>query len=190
MESVLVLSLVSLFVSYFLTKWWISVAKAQGLVGKDMNKPEKLEVAEGGGIAVIFALFLSYMAFAFYQTFFLQTSPIKTIVITLVISLATLIGFIDNILGWKKGLKQWQKPLLTFIVAIPLVVMNAGVHTITLPFVGAIDLGLIYPLVLVPIGVVGASNGFNMVAGYNGLEAGMGMIIFSAFFFFHLNPFI
>jgi UDP-N-acetylglucosamine--dolichyl-phosphate N-acetylglucosaminephosphotransferase len=35
----------------------------------------------------------------------------------------------------------------------------------------------LYPLVVVPIAIVGASNGFNMVAGYNGLEAGMGAII-------------
>ncbi|MDM7911711.1 MAG: hypothetical protein QUS09_01290 [Methanotrichaceae archaeon] len=33
---------------------------------------------------------------------------------------------------------------------------------------------------MVPIGIVVASNAFNMVAGYNGLEAGMGVIIFSA----------
>ncbi|MEM2145943.1 MAG: hypothetical protein QW279_11320, partial [Candidatus Jordarchaeaceae archaeon] len=45
---------------------------------------------------------------------------------------------------------------------------------------GATDLGLLYPLVVVPIGIVGASNGFNMLAGYNGLEAGMGLIMISS----------
>ena len=35
---------------------------------------------------------------------------------------------------------------------------------------------LIYPLVLVPIGVVGAANMVNMLAGFNGMETGMGII--------------
>ena len=34
------------------------------------------------------------------------------------------------------------------------------------------------------IGIVGASNAYNMVAGYNGLEAGMGIVILSAMAYF------
>jgi len=38
---------------------------------------------------------------------------------------------------------------------------------------GAVDWGIFYPLAIIPIGIVGAANAYNMLAGYNGLEAGM-----------------
>ncbi len=46
-------------------------------------------------------------------------------------------------------------------------------------FLGTLDTGLLYPLLIIPIGMIGASNAFNMLAGYNGLEAGMGIVILS-----------
>jgi UDP-N-acetylglucosamine--dolichyl-phosphate N-acetylglucosaminephosphotransferase len=77
------------------------------------------------------------------------------------------IGFIDDFIGgWKKGLKQWQKPLLTIPAALPLMAIKAGYSTISLPFFGSLDLGLIYPLLLIPIGIVGASQGFNYACRY------------------------
>jgi len=45
-----------------------------------------------------------------------------------------------------------------------------------IPIFGTVDFGIIYPLIIIPAGIVGAANGFNMLAGYNGLEAGMGAI--------------
>jgi UDP-N-acetylglucosamine--dolichyl-phosphate N-acetylglucosaminephosphotransferase len=47
------------------------------------------------------------------------------------------------------------------------------------PIVGAIDFGLIYPLLIIPLAIMGATNGFNILGGFNGLEAGMGAIILS-----------
>ena len=43
-------------------------------------------------------------------------------------------------------------------------------------FLGRTDIGLLYPLLLVPLGVVIAANMVNMLAGFNGMEAGMGII--------------
>ncbi|MEM4204339.1 MAG: hypothetical protein QXS54_09755 [Candidatus Methanomethylicaceae archaeon] len=88
-----------------------------------------------------------------------------------------IMGMIDDMLGWKIGLSKLQKPLLTLPAAVPMMVINAGHSAIALPFIGAVELGLLYPLLLVPVGVVGAANAFNMLAGYNGLECGMGIII-------------
>jgi len=45
-----------------------------------------------------------------------------------------------------------------------------------IPFVGLIDFGIFYSLVLVPLGITGAANAVNMLAGFNGLEVGMGMV--------------
>jgi len=85
-------------------------------------------------------------------------------------------------LGWKRGLTQFQKFLLTIPIALPLMVINAPHTIMTLPPpLGPFDFGPVYPLLLVPVGVIGATNGFNLLAGYNGLEAGMGLIIFTTF---------
>jgi len=66
---------------------------------------------------------------------------------------------------------------MTIPISIPLMVINAGHSVISIPFFGAVNLGILYPLLIIPIGVVGAANGFNMLAGFNGLEAGLGTII-------------
>lgn len=58
-------------------------------------------------------------------------------------------------------------------------VKNAGQSVMAFPFLGTLDIGLLYPLLIIPIGIIGASNAFNMLAGYNGLEAGMGVVILS-----------
>jgi UDP-N-acetylglucosamine--dolichyl-phosphate N-acetylglucosaminephosphotransferase len=47
---------------------------------------------------------------------------------------------------------------------------------VAVPFFGFINFGILYSLALVPLGVTGASNAANMLAGLNGLEAGMGLI--------------
>jgi len=37
--------------------------------------------------------------------------------------------------------------------------------------------GIFYALLIVPIGITGATTTYNMLAGFNGLEAGQGIII-------------
>jgi UDP-N-acetylglucosamine--dolichyl-phosphate N-acetylglucosaminephosphotransferase len=67
----------------------------------------------------------------------------------------------------------------TIPIAIPLMAVKAGVSVMCLPLIGCMNFGILYPLLLVPVGVVGATNAFNMIAGLNGLEAGMGAVIFA-----------
>lgn len=47
-----------------------------------------------------------------------------------------------------------------------------------IPLIGRVHFGVFYPLLLIPIGMVGASNAVNLLAGFNGLEAGMGIVYF------------
>ncbi|MCL6500640.1 MAG: glycosyl transferase family 4 [Candidatus Pacearchaeota archaeon] len=183
MEEILIALLhviVVFFVCLGLVKWWISIAKKNKLEGADLNKFKKPLVAEAGGIAVVISIVLTIMLYVFFKTFILvaPTNLIEILVLTITLLLACFIGFVDDILGWKKGLKGWAKILMTVPIAIPLMVINAGQSTMSVPFLGAVDFGLLYPLFLVLIGVVGATNGYNLLAGYNGLEAGLGVIIF------------
>jgi UDP-N-acetylglucosamine--dolichyl-phosphate N-acetylglucosaminephosphotransferase len=169
-------------ITLFLTKLWMRAARSFGLVGKDMNKWDKKDVPEAGGVAVVFSIVFGVLFFVFFKIFLLQTEThfVELFAIALTVLLAGFLGFIDDILGWKKGLKQWQKPLLTIPIAIPLAVLNAGNLTLHIPFFGVVDFGLILPLLIIPAAIVGSANGFNMLAGLNGLEAGMGAIILCA----------
>jgi len=161
---------------------WINRAKHAGLVGKDMHKLDKREVAEIGGIPVLFGFLLGLLSYIALSTFYFKnlSRSLEIMALLSAVLIIALMGLIDDILGWKIGLRQYQKPLFTLLGALPIIVINAGHSRMVLPFIGAIDFGLIYPFLLIPLGIVGASNGFNMIGGYNGLESGLGIIILSA----------
>ncbi len=194
---IIICLLVSLILSLILTKNWISVAKAIGIVGKDMNKYTKDSVADFGGMMPIVAIILTLFLYVFFKTFLLHSSThfIEILVICMTLLLAGLIGFFNDVLSLKmtkdkeitarkilgdisRGLGGWTRMLLTIPAAIPLIIINAGYQTITLPFLGHVWIGLAYPLIIVTIAVVGATNGFNLLAGLNGLESWMGVIMF------------
>jgi len=183
-----IITFATFIATLFLTKAWIKVARNFGLVGKDMNKLSNKKIAESGGIAVIFSVVFGLFFYIFLKTFLLQTEThfIDLLAIAITILLASFIGFLDDILGWKKGLAQWQKVLLTIPIAFPLAILNSGHSIMNVPLFGMIDFGLIYPLIIVPLAIVGAANGYNMLAGYNGLEAGLGAIILGAMGFVSL----
>ena len=172
--------LISFLTTLIITPKWIRKSPEIGLHGYDMNKPGKPKVAEMGGICVVFGFLLGMLTYIGLMTFWLHKPDYVSILAVLCTVLMTcIIGMMDDLLGWKKGLKQWQKPIFTLFAALPIMVVNAGHSAMTMPIVGTIDWGILYPLLVVPIGIVGASNAYNMLAGYNGLEAGMGVIILS-----------
>ncbi|RLI97962.1 MAG: glycosyl transferase family 4 [Candidatus Aenigmatarchaeota archaeon] len=173
---------VSFITTLVLTKYWIKIAKRAGIVGKDMNKRGRPQVAEAGGITVLLGISSSILVYVFFKTFYLHSSSTTLLVFASLSSLllAGFLGFVDDILGWKIGLRQWQKPVLTIPAAIPLMVINAGVSEMVIPLIGKVDFGILYPLLIIPLGIIGAANGFNLIAGHNALEAGMGAIILGA----------
>jgi len=179
------IAIVCIFAAFFgtiyLTKKWMFVAKNIKLMGKDMNKYNKTPVAEGGGVAVTLTITFTILLYIFFKTFLIgnSTNMINIFSVLVTIVIAGFVGFMDDMLGWLKGIRRKTKVLLTFGIALPLVVVNAGQSLISIPFIGTIELGLVYPLVIVPIALIGAANGYNILAGMNGLEAGLGVIIIS-----------
>ncbi len=176
---VIVAATISFLASLVTTSAWIRVAYSRGLVGRDMNKPGDRRVAEAGGmwalvsgsfgVMTLIALY-RYLANTYYHV-------AESFALVALLLLAALLGFLDDLLGWKKGLPRWQRIIFMAPVSLPLVVIKAGVSRISLPVIGVVNLGLLYPLVAVPVGVLGAANAFNMIAGYNGLEATMALLL-------------
>ena len=181
-------SLVSFAVVWFMTPWFIRYLRKIDLVVKDMNKKDKPLIPLSGGLTVMCGIVTGLMFYIFFQTFFQQSSfntnhESFVFIFAALTSIMTItfVGFIDDLIIKKSksssiGLNQWQKPLLTVIAAIPLMVVNAGYTSMAFPVLGGINFGVLYPLLLIPIGVVGAANMVNLLAGFNGSEAGMGII--------------
>lgn len=169
---------VALVVTNTLLEWWVRVGASLGFTGRDMNKPGDHYAVEAGGIWVVLGAAFGLLAYIAVDTYVGgNKESIEYFAISQVLILAGLLGLMDDLLGWKKGISQFKRVLLTIPIAFPLVVLKAGYSSIELPLLGVIDLGVLYPLIVVPIGVMGASNAFNMIAGYNGLEAMQALVI-------------
>jgi UDP-N-acetylglucosamine--dolichyl-phosphate N-acetylglucosaminephosphotransferase len=76
----------------------------------------------------------------------------------------------------RKGLRQNMKMLFVLPAVLPLIAAGAGSWTMSLPILGTVNWGLLYPLVLLPVGLLFISNVVNMLAGTNGLSAGMSLV--------------
>lgn len=170
---------VSFLVTLVCVPYWIKRARMAQLVGIDMHKLDRRHIAEIGGVPVLIGFLAGIFVYIGIITFYfhLVKDNYQTLSIITTVLIAAMIGLIDDILGWKIGLRQWQKPVLTLFASIPLIVVNAGYSDVGLPLFGTVELSYLYPFLVVPLGVVGAANGFNMIGGYNGLEAGMGTLI-------------
>ena len=185
MERLLFLSLlVSLIATLVVLPYWIKKCRQVGLLWEDMNRYNSPKnVAASGGIIVIMAFVMGVLAYIALRTFVFGDSDgitIKIFSLLSVILILSIVGLVDDLLGWKHGgLSARFRVFLALIASIPLIVINAGDHLISLPFLGLTNLGLFYPLILIPLGIAGATTTYNFLAGFNGLEAGQGIIILS-----------
>ncbi len=185
MEPILFISIfISLILTILILPKWIKKCKQAGILWEDMNKPGyPKNVASSGGIVVVLSFTVGVLSYIAIRTFFIDSINgiiLKIFALISVILILAIIGLVDDLLGWRhEGLSKRFRIFLAFMASIPLIVINVGVTNINLPFLGVIELGLLYPLILIPLGVAGATVTYNFLAGFNGLEAGQGIIILS-----------
>ena len=184
-EILLLLSLaISFFLTFFTLPFWIRKAKGVGLIWEDMNKPKKPKnVAGSGGIVVVVAFVVGVLYYIAVRTFLFKGQngiSLEIFALLSVVLILTIVGIIDDLLGWRHGgLSKRTRIFLAFVASIPLVVINAGSSEMSFPFLGIVDIGVLYPLLLIPVGIAGATTTYNFLAGFNGLEAGQGILILS-----------
>ena len=161
-----------------------------GIVSLDLHKQNKPRLPSSGGSIVILGVLSGLLVYIGVQTFIYQNLSLSLYLLAAISSIliVTFSGLFDDLnvkskpnltkdgRNIKVGFPQLIKPLLVLPAAIPLMVINVGETTMSIPFVGDVNFGILYPLMVVPIGVVGASNMVNMLGGFNGVEAGMGFI--------------
>jgi UDP-N-acetylglucosamine--dolichyl-phosphate N-acetylglucosaminephosphotransferase len=182
--------IISFFVTFFITPHFMKFLYAAGIVGLDLQKRNKPKLPTSGGVCVAFGVLAGLLSYIGIKTFLygLQKEVIYLLAVISSVLIVTFVGLLDDI-GVKSnvertkegkdirfGLPQWVKPLITFPAAIPLMVIMAGHSTMAIPFFGTVGFGIFYPLFLIPIGVVACSNLTNLLAGFNGSEARMGIV--------------
>ncbi|MBD3387508.1 MAG: glycosyl transferase family 4 [Candidatus Altiarchaeales archaeon] len=162
--------------TYMMVPWLIPRLLKAGIKGRDMNKEGDVVVPEMGGFAIIGGFVVGVLLAIALTTFNLVDVGMDLSLVLASLStilIMALIGVIDDLFL----MTQKVKALLPVFAALPLVAVKAGVTSMEFPLVGVVDFGILYPLLLVPIAITGAANATNMLAGFNGLEAGLGAIM-------------
>ena len=163
-----------------------------GIVGLDLQKKNRPKLPTSGGICVAFGILSGLLSYIGLHTFVpgSEINVIPLLAVTSSILIVMFVGLLDDLNVSSKAVKtkegydvrvgfpQWIKPLLTLPAAIPLMVISAGETSMAIPLIGRVHFGILFPLLLIPIGMIGASNAVNLLAGFNGLEAGMGIVYF------------
>jgi len=149
--------------------------KKAGIVGKNMNSEKQEEIAEMGGLVIAAGFGIGIVFAIFLRTFFdifLSVNLTSILVVLSTILIVVIIGVFDDLIS----MRQWIKAIMPAFASLPLIALKEGYSIMRIPFFGFIEFNIFYPLVLVPLGITGAANAVNMLAGFNGLEIGMGIV--------------
>ncbi len=200
--TILVPSVISLIFTIVTTRFLMSYFYDAGVIAEDRNKGKAVKIPSSGGLAVALGIIVGMLSYTFGASFIFNAAlnVSNLLAVALSIILIAFVGFIDDInvkatrvqstdrKDIRKGLKQWQKPLLTLLGALPLMAINAGVHQVSVPFLGSVALGYLYPLIVIPLAVIFVSNSVNLLGGFDGLQPGtamvasLGLLVYSLFY--------
>jgi UDP-N-acetylglucosamine--dolichyl-phosphate N-acetylglucosaminephosphotransferase len=173
---IFLIPIVSFVISFIIFPVMILRLKRAGIVGNNMNNDRQGEIPEMGGVvtATGFAAgIITAIAFRTFLSILHSTSLISILAALATILIVVIIGIFDDLVP----IRQSIKAILPVFAALPLMAIKEGYSVMNIPFIGLINCGICYSLLLVPLGITGAANAVNMLAGFNGLETGMGIVI-------------
>ena len=170
---ILIVILVSFLVVVIFTPNAIRLLREKGVTGIDVHKPERPEIPKGGGYVVLFAIVFALLVVVGLTTFQqLEIGMVGLFAALVSILMAGMIGLLDDNLDFRNR----TKVVLPLIASIPMIVMSVGTPTMTIPFIGTVNFGIAYALVIVPLMMTFIIDATNMYAGMNGLEAGLSVV--------------
>jgi UDP-N-acetylglucosamine--dolichyl-phosphate N-acetylglucosaminephosphotransferase len=172
MIDIMIIALIVSFVTTFITvPWLIDKLTERGFVGVDQNKFHKPKIPEMGGLAVVIGFIAGISTFLVINRILDRDDfPILAAPLLAVVG-AALTGIMDDLFF----LRQRFKAIIPFLFAIPVGVYITDKTTLSFIFV-TVDFGILMVLIA-PFGVTCAANAGNMLEGFNGLGAGLGIII-------------
>ena len=166
--NVLIAIIIGFLVVYGATPKFAQRLKERNLTAVDMHKPSSPMIPSMGGLVIVTGYLAGVLwSLVAFPSFFTELAGVMSTMLMI-----SMLGMIDDILQLRHGIKV----LLPIVASLPLVIIVGADRVIMLPFVGLVKVGVFYPLLLVPIGIVASANLTNMLAGFNGLETGMGLI--------------
>jgi UDP-N-acetylglucosamine--dolichyl-phosphate N-acetylglucosaminephosphotransferase len=161
----------------------VKMLEEKKMCGTDVHKPNKPEVPKGAGFILLFAIVGSLLFCTGITTFQAQEVVSPGLLAALVsILMAGMIGLLDDNFDFRNR----TKVAVPLIASIPMMAMQVGVSTMQIPFFGTLDLGLLYPLIIVPLMMTFIIDSTNMYGGMNGLEVGLAIVNSSAIVLFML----
>ncbi len=164
----------STFIAAYIIPNVIERSFERSMLTVDAHKPNKPKIPESGGIAPLISFIFSLLLVLFVLTFTDPEREVNSALLAGVLSvvIAGLIGVLDDVfrIRWR------DKILLGFLPALPLMALEVGTTQMEVPFYGIVDFEIWYLLIIIPCAVNFAFNSYNMLAGYNGLEMGSGVI--------------
>jgi len=172
---IFIIFLASLLVSFVGFTIMIPRFKEEGIVGKNKNSLGQEEIAEMGGLMIVAGFSAGVILVISLKTFlglFESVGLTSILAAFSTVMIVSLIGIFDDLVSIKQGIKAF----MPVFAALPLIALKEGFTEMKVPFIGFVDFGIYYHLILIPLGITGAANAVNMLAGFNGLEAGMGLV--------------
>ncbi len=137
------------------------------------RKIHKGLIPRTGGLGIFISLFLSafivsYIIYLFFNNSVKTIIEIKYLFLFLCILMVHIMGLVDDFIT----LKATYKLFIQFLAAALITLAGFVVKTISLPYIGTIQLGILsYPLTI--LWIVSIANAINLVDGMDGLAGGI-----------------
>lgn len=195
MTMILYLALIGLLAAFIVTflvmPYIIKAMKRRGIIGIDVHKLDRPEVAEMGGLGILLGVAIACLVVFLGSGFIgLGVFDFRILIFLMVLLIAGMIGAIDDL----KPLGPKVKPLLTTLACLPILFytwililldiippfLPTYVPAPYLPFLGATRLTIVYPFILIPLAIAVTSNAVNMSDVFNGVMPLTTIIIFAA----------
>ena len=158
--------IVSFIVSFISLPYMIEKSLKKNFTGVDLHKVDKRKVAKSGGLAIYIGFLAACTLSGLYNI-----NDRVMLGMVLASTLGAIIGLVDDIFELSKK----SLVILTFLTGIPIITYRLGSTIVTLTPIGPLDLGLFFWLT-VPFIFSFYTNSVNIYAGFNGLEAGLGLV--------------
>jgi len=143
--------------------------RLNGHVVKDMYKKDLPLIPTQGGLAILLiAIFSLSIVTLFYGK---MVTPINYTIIVVVVLFA-LFGLLDDLVNIGRPVKL----VLLYYCSYPLIPFITSTVFLC-PFIGHVDLSIIYLQLIIPVYVPVVANLVNMHSGFNGLASGLSLII-------------
>jgi len=154
---------------FFSLPYIITQLKETGHIVRDMYKKNLTQIpTDGGLVLLLIAIFSLSILTLFYGK---VITPINYTIIVVVVLFA-LFGLLDDMVN----IGRPAKLILLYYCSYPLIPFITTT-LIVLPFIGSVDLSMVYLQLIIPTYVPVVANLVNMHSGFNGLAPGVSLII-------------